>query len=69
MTERNPYSPETPEWQLFENMKSLELAAAAFQADAERYIQKAADARVKSERYRDALGVLTDADAASRAKK
>lgn len=54
----NPHHHETPEWQLFENMKGSELAAVAFQADAERYIAKAEAARAKAAAFRTALEKL-----------
>ena len=55
---KNPHKPETPEWQLFESMKSAELAAIAFDADVTRYQQKAADMRNKAIIYREALEKL-----------
>jgi hypothetical protein len=56
--EKNPYGHESPEWQLFENMKSSELAAAAAGAEAQRALEKGAAARSKALAYRAALEKL-----------
>jgi hypothetical protein len=59
---KNPYSHDTPGWQLFENALSLEAQAFAFQADSERYVQKSAEARAKADRYREALAKIAVAE-------
>ena len=59
MSSSNPYSSDTPEWQLFENAKSAELAARAFAADAERYAKLSQAAREKAERFAAALEKLS----------
>lgn len=55
---KNPHDAESPEWQLWENMRGAELAAAASQADADRSLKKASELRAKADRYRDALAKL-----------
>lgn len=57
--EKNPYDTESPEWQLWENMKSSLLKSLAFANDAERYTRLSQEAREKSERYREALDRLS----------
>lgn len=60
MTETlNTYPTDSPEWQLFENMRGSELAAQAFQADSERALAKAAALRAKADRFRRALDALS----------
>lgn len=61
MTDRhkNPYSTETPEWQLFENMVCEERRSLAFSDDATRFAQLAQKAREKSQAFRSALEKLT----------
>lgn len=56
--ERNPYFSDTPEWQLFENIKGSEALARALTADAERATKNAQTAREKAQRYREALAKL-----------
>jgi len=56
--DKNPYEPGTPEWQLQENIVSNESAALAWDADAQRYAEKAAKARRYAELYRAALRKL-----------
>jgi hypothetical protein len=56
--QKNPHRPDTPEYQLFENMLMHESQASAFFADAERYAAKAAAARQTAERYRECLRKL-----------
>ena len=58
---KNPHDAESPEWQLWENMRAADLAAAASQADAERSIKKTAELRAKADRYRVALDKLAAA--------
>lgn len=60
MSEKNPYSADTPEWQLWENMQSSYLQASAFAQDADRYTKKAGEARDKGDRFKAALGKLTN---------
>ena len=55
----NPYRPDTPEWQLFENAKSSEACANAFAADADNFAKKSQAAREKAKRFWDALERLT----------
>ena len=59
MSDENPHSPETPEWQLYENMVSNEAQARARAADAGRLQLKSQAARAKAQLYRDALAKLT----------
>lgn len=58
--DKNPYQIETPEWQLWENMKSSERQSLAFNADAERYLKKSQECREKSELYSAALKKLSE---------
>lgn len=58
MNEKNTFDPNTPEWQLFEGMRSAEAQSRAYAADAERYLRMSADANTKAEKYRDALARL-----------
>lgn len=58
--ETNRYSPETPEWQLFEAMVSAKRAAAAYDADATRYMRLSQQSRIKEATYRAALLKLTE---------
>ena len=56
--EKNTYPANSPEWQLLENAISAELAARAFDADAERYRAKSKEQRDRAEAYRAALAKL-----------
>lgn len=57
--EKNTYTSNTPEWQLFENMRSNEMLVKTYTEDIERYEEKRKDAAEKAERYRKALDKLT----------
>lgn len=59
MSNKNPYSHDTPEWQLWENMQSSLLQASAFARDADEYLKKAAAARERAERFKIALERLS----------
>jgi hypothetical protein len=59
MSTKSKFDPETPEWQLEQNMIGSERAANAAQADADRYLLQAQKLREKADRYRDALARLT----------
>ena len=59
---KNPYDPETPHWQLYENMRSNELLTVAYAADAERYTKLSQRAREKAETFKDALAKLEAAE-------
>lgn len=56
---KNPYSTETPEWKLWENMKSNESLANTFANEAEAALKKSSIAREKANRFKDALIKLT----------
>lgn len=58
MGTKNPYKPNQPEWQLWENIESNEGQARAHASDSERSTEKAAAAREKAELYREALARL-----------
>lgn len=58
MNDRNPYEIGTPAWQLFECMKSHEVAAANAAELAEAQLRRGADARKRVEQYRAALDAL-----------
>ena len=64
MFEKNPYDPNSPEWQLFANMQSNALLQSTHMADAERSMRKAEEARHKAELYRVALEKLAKEGAA-----
>lgn len=55
---KNPHETNSPEWQLYENMLSLEAQARAYAQDAERYTSLAASCRTKAQRYSEALKKL-----------
>jgi len=55
---KNPYSIETPEWQLFANMQSKYLQALASQADADRATRKVDEATRGGALYAEALAKL-----------
>lgn len=55
---KNPYNSDSPEWQLFENMVGAERLANVNYEDAHRSTQRAAEARAKADRYREALSIL-----------
>lgn len=55
MSNKNPYSPETPEYQLFVNMVSQEQLVGTYIKDSERYLELSNKAREKAELYRNAL--------------
>ena len=52
---KNPHDPDSPAWQLWENMRSSELLTLTYAADAERYTKLSQAAREKADRYREAL--------------
>lgn len=56
---KNPFDTNTPEWQLFENMKSSELLAVSQSGDAERYALLAAKSREKAGLFKEALTKLS----------
>lgn len=58
MTDRNPYDPNSPEWQLFVNWQSKQNLAIAYAKDAERFQRMAEEARQSAEAYREALEKL-----------
>lgn len=60
--EKNPYSSETPEWQLWENMTSHSLRANAFAEDAIHQQTRSAECREKSALYKKALAKLAASD-------
>ena len=55
---KNTFANNTPEWQLFENMKGAEHLVVSATDDAERAIAKASAAREKASLYRAALEKL-----------
>lgn len=55
---KNPYASDTPEWQLFENMKGSEAQERAYYSDADRLTSLAQKAREKADKYREALKIL-----------
>lgn len=57
-TEKNPYDPSTPEWQLFANMQSNELLVRAYSQDSERALSEAARTEQKAVAFRQALALL-----------
>lgn len=65
MTDKNKYDPNSPEWQLFENMRGAEALERSYTADAEKATVRAKEAREKAERFRAALNVLDSASASS----
>ena len=58
MSEKNPYSIDTPEWQLWTNKVSNEMLAISYTQDAEASLRKSNDAREKAAKYEAALDVL-----------
>jgi cytochrome c556 len=56
--DKNPYDPDTPEWQLWENMRGAERSERAYIADADRYTKMAAAQRQKAAAFKTALGKL-----------
>ena len=58
MSEKNPYSSDTPEWQLWENKASNESLFHSYSQDAEASLRKAHAAREKAGKYSVALDVL-----------
>ena len=59
----NPYSPDSPEWTLWEAMSSFTLAAERAQAEATKYAASAEIARQRAAAYQAALDVLTQPQA------
>jgi len=63
MTSRlNPYEQSTPEYQLYEQIKSLEFLVRTYSGDVERYTQRRDDAVTSLERYKAVLAKLTEGD-------
>lgn len=54
----NPFTPETPEWQLWAEMKSAEARGTTYEAEAARFAKQAYDAKVQAREYREALEKL-----------
>ena len=65
---KNPYHQDTPEWQLFERVKSQHLAAVAFDADAAAAQRKASVARETMLAFDAALVKLTGQSAIEKGK-
>lgn len=65
---KNPHHQDTPEWQLFERVKSQHLAAIAFDKDAAASQQKAASARETMLAFDAALVKLTGQSAIEEGK-
>lgn len=57
--EKKKFDDNSPEWQLFQNMKSNKLLVGTYTKDAERYTAMAAAARQKYESYKEALNKLS----------
>lgn len=55
----NPYQNDTPEWQIFERVRSSELTAIAFDRDAEKMARQAAAKRTEADNFDAALVKLT----------
>jgi hypothetical protein len=55
---KNPYAPDTPEWQLWAGMEAARQLVGTYAADAARYTQKMDEARMKAEAYAAALEKL-----------
>lgn len=53
--EKKVLNTDSPEWQLFQNMKSAKLAVSGYIKDAERYTAMAETSRKKYEQYHEAL--------------
>lgn len=58
MSEKNPYKDTTPEWQLWENMKSSRSLSLSYANDAARYAKLSQEAREKADLYEAALEKL-----------
>ena len=56
---KNPYEENTPEWQLFANMKQQEHLVNVYHDDVERYTEKRDKAAKMFDRYKNALDKLT----------
>ena len=57
----NPYAQGTPQWLLYEQITSAELAAITYDQDAQRFTRKAAEQRERARLYRAALDAVNDA--------
>lgn len=57
--DKNPYKDNSPEWQLWQQMRAAELLVGTYTADAERYARKAEEQRQRFLDYKAALDKLT----------